>query len=966
METEETTRTKIDNNKNGFPFVIIGTSAEGTEALVKFASSIPPGSGAAYIVVTPYSADTELMFREIEKNSPKIPVVKISGKISVKPDQFYIIPQNHIAALADGSVTVSRVTDPENIKMPIDHFIRSVADSHKENALVVLLGGYGTDGSLGIKSIREAGGAVFAQDPYETNYSEMLRSAVETGCVDFTLPAEKIPEHLQTYIRTIPLLEKTAPGNKDNIDYLQKILNLVKTSTGNDFSQYKKSTVYRRIEKRMSLHEITGYSQYLKYLQDHQEEIKHLFDDMLISVTNFFRDPEAFESLKFEVFPKLLANKPDNYVVRVWVPACATGEEAYSLAMLLHEYCQENNKNFKLQIFGTDINEESIQKARMGVFLDNIKAEISSERLEKYFLKIDGSYLVKKEIRESVIFAIQNITKDAPFTKLDLLSCRNMLIYFGADLQDRLIPVFHYSLKPDGVLFLGSSESLGKFSDAFKVIDKKWKLFQKLDAYSHNISSNLVFKAASAVMGGTAEIKKPKDTGLADLVHRTLMNSFTPPGVLINERGDILYVHGHTGKFLEIASGQANLNILNMAKEGLQYDLHSAVHEAIVHKREAVRTGIQLKSAGSQVRIIVKPVDSPETSLMILLVIFEEIEGPKPPRDEIKGKKKKYTGKAEELRLELQVTRENLQTTIEELQASNEELQSANEELQSTNEELQSTNEEMETSKEELQSVNEELITLNAELQSKIEQLSRAEDDMRNLLNSTNIGTIFLDSEMRIKRFTSEAVKIINLINTDVGRPIEHIVTNLHYNSLTNDIKGVLTSLNSIEREVQTKEGSWYLLRIMPYKTVDNIIDGVVLTFTEMTTYKNASDKVDQLSDAVRAEKEYANSILDMVKIPIIVLNSDNTVAVANNAFCSKFRISKELLLNRGVFDIAGGELNSKVLEVALSKLSRSGKSDSFYIKVDHDTEIFVNIGKIHREGVNSYMLFLSFEEKTI
>lgn len=836
----------IDKAISGsFPVVGIGAASDSFEAVVNFARTIPKGTGAAFVIVTSLSPDMESLKRALRNSDLKIPIVELADRQEIKPDELYLTPALQFVTIDNGILCSEPIPEDGVLKMPIDHFLRSLADQVKDASIALLFGGNGTDGTFGVKHINEAGGVSIVQNPENTASNGMLRSALSTGCVDYVLPAEDIPEQLFTYIHSLILrLREPKSGIEDKINYMQKILQLLRTNTGNDFSYYKKSTIYRRIEKRMSLHDLESYSEYFQYLKDHHEEISLLFKDLLISVTNFFRDAEAFEELKENVFPKMFDTKPDNYQVRVWVPACATGEEVYSLAMLLQEYKDEHNLNFKIQIFGTDINEESIQKARMGIYPDNIEMDVSAERLKKFFIKEDGNYIIKKEIRESAIFAVQNITKDAPFTKLDMLSCRNLLIYFGSELQERLLPVFHYSLKPGGILLLGSSESVGKYIDAFKTIDKKWKVFQKVETFStpavfNTTLSYSVQQDKPQRTAGTEELKKSRETGLADLVQKTLISSFTPPSVLINERGDILYVHGHTSKYLEIAAGQANLNILNMAKDGLQYELHSAIHEALANKAAAIRSGIKIKHNGEvqDVKITVKPVDGNPASMSILLVVFEDIEMPKAVEElEKRRGKKKYSGKAEELRQELEFTKENLQATIEELQASNEELQSANEELQSTNEELQSTNEEMETSKEELQSVNEELITLNSELQSKIEQLSHAEDDMRNLLNSTNIGTIFLDSKMRIKRFTSEAVKIINLIGSDTGRPIEHIVTNLKYDGLIKDIQDVLNTLAFIEREVQTKDGKWYLLRIMPYRTVENVIDGVVLTFTDTSS----------------------------------------------------------------------------------------------------------------------------------
>lgn len=957
-----------------FPVVGIGTDQASFEDAVRLVCSIPADSGAAYVIITTISSDPEELSALIEKAAPAVTVVRLENNHYLKPNEIYTVPQHHLVSVVNGAVHLIPSKGASLSKMPVDYFIRSLAGKRKEASIAVLFGGNGTDGTLGIGAVNEVGGVSFVQDPDETTFNGMLRSAIATGCADYILPAEKIAGHLFSYIRSMPgRLTLTTSRIENKIDYLQKILQILRTHTGNDFAFYKKSTIYRRIEKRMSLHELSEYSQYYTYIQENPDEIKLLFNDLLISVTNFFRDPEAFDVLKTNILPRLLNNKPDNYQLRVWVPACATGEEVYSLAMLLHEYKDDNNLNFKIQIFGTDINEESIQKARIGAYVDNIEMDVSPDRLKKFFVKVDSTYVIRKEIRECAIFAVQNITKDAPFTKLDILSCRNLLIYFGSELQERLLPVFHYSLKPEGILFLGSSESIGKFTDAYRMLDKKWKVFQKVDTYSSNavFNSSISYNIKDGlIQSGAAEIKKTREIELVDIVQKTLLSSFTPSGVLINERGDILFVHGHTGKYLEIAPGQANMNIFNMAKESLQYELHSAVHEAVTNKKEAVRQGLHTKynDALCYLNLTVKPVDSGNTNNRVLLVVFEDLGAPQVAETGRKKIPRKYSGKAEELRQELQFTKENLQATIEELQASNEELQSANEELQSTNEELQSTNEEMETSKEELQSVNEELITLNAELQSKIEQLSRAEDDMRNLLNSTNIGTIFLDSKMRIKRFTSEAIKIINLISSDIGRPIEHIVTKLRYEDLIKDIQKVLDSLHFIEKEVQTKDDKWYLLRIMPYRTVENVIDGVVLTFTEISSLKTASEKLNELNTAIKIEREYADSIIHIVNQPIIVLDTGLTVLSVNKTFCREFGLKREKLVNHNIYNLSREIFDSSEFRTLLDELSSDLQFEDYPVKLntpdDGEKVFYINTKRVQRTSTGSYITLICFDER--
>ncbi|HPL64766.1 MAG TPA: CheR family methyltransferase [Syntrophales bacterium] len=531
--------------------------------------------------------------------------------------------------------------------------------------------------------------------------------------------------------------------------------------------------------------------------------------------------------------------------VRVWVPGCSTGEEVYSIIILLREHMDEVRKEFKIQVFGTDIDEDAISTARSGIYPGNIAIDVNPERLRKYFIREENAYRVRKDIREAAVFAVQNVIKDAPFTKLDILSCRNLLIYLDSDLQSRLMPLFHYSLKTGGLLFLGSSESIGSYMDLFRAFDKKWKFYRRTETPSANnvgAFAGFPWTLESGQREAVPEVRKLRAVSTSELARKVLIENFAPPSVLINSRGEILHVQGKTGKYLEPSPGQASLNIIDMAREGLQFELRSALRSVQQERMETVQRNIRVKTnGGSQViNLKIIPVPDSEQAQGLMLVSFEDVipVKAKPAEKEKEGRADARAGRVHEIEKELKYTRENLQATIEELQASNEELKSANEEMQSTNEELQSTNEELETSKEEMQSVNEELATVNSELQVKIEQLSRAENDMRNLLDSTNIGIIFLDRDLRIKRFTQEATKLINLIHSDIGRPISHIVANLEYEGLDRDARQVLDALVPKEQEVRTRDGHNYLMRIMPYRTVENVIDGVTVTFTDIGRLK--------------------------------------------------------------------------------------------------------------------------------
>lgn len=975
MKQERNLPSKKNNDGlENFPIVGIGSSAGGFEAFQKLFLNLPEKGGAAFIVVTHRAPEHHDLLLELVRNNTKLKAETVTNNMEIKPNYIYIAPPQNSITVKDGFLFLKSFIEHNVNKMPIDYFFRSLAEDRKERAICIILSGTGTDGTLGLKSVREAEGVSIVQDPDDAKYNGMPRSAISSGLVDFVLPVEKIPEQLASLFKRMPIrrLEKETEGDKSN-ESLTKILQLLRVHTGNDFSYYKKSTIHRRIERRMTLHEIDSFPLYLRYLQEHPEELRLLFKELLISVTSFFRDPDAFESLKKNVLPKLLADKPENYLIRMWVPACATGEEVYSIAMILYEYMEEVNKTFKIQIFGTDINEDSINRARMGVYIDNIAMDVSPERLKKFFIKEGNTYLIKKEIRESAIFALQNIIKDAPFTKLDILSCRNLMIYFSSELQDKLIPIFHYSLNPGGILFIGSSESVGNFSDGFKLVDHKWKIFQRTSSVSlpPMFQSNLPFKVNEPVPKGTrVETKKAKEISMTELIQKTLLNSFTPASVLINEKGDIVYIHGKTGKYLEPAMGQAELNIITMAREGLQYELRSVMREAVLQKKEVSRSGISVKTNGSyqQIKLTIKPIEENEAGANFLLVVFEEMENPVKEED-AKNKKGTHASKrVAELETELKYTKESLQATVEELQASNEELQSANEELQSTNEELQSTNEEMETSKEELQSVNEELITLNSELQNKIEMLSHAESDMKNLLNSTNIGTIFLDREMKVKRFTSEATKLINLINTDIGRPLEHIVTKLKYTELMMDIQKVNETLIFIEKEVETVDGNRFLMRILPYRTNENLIDGVVLTFIDITTLTNVSKHVIDLNKALKTAVDFAEGIIHVISDPLVILSDKCIVTSANKAFYSEFNLTKNQTLEKSIFDLADSKWNIPELHNLLGKLLLENEEYNNYplcIEISgKGKKLFkVNAKQVFSKKIDSQIFVLAFEE---
>ncbi len=829
----------------GFPIVGIGASAGGLAALESFFSTMPPDRepGMAFVFVQHLARDHKSILSELVRRYTKMEVFEVADGMVVKPNCTYIIPPNRDMAIVNGALQLLEPTLARGIRLPIDFFFRSLAQDQHDRAICIVLSGTGSDGTLGVRAVKGEGGMVMAQTPESTEYDGMPRSAIATGMVDFVLPPNEMAAKLLAYVEHafgayhLPVSSQAV----QQPDGLEKIFLLLRSQTGHDFSQYKRNTVIRRVERRMAIHQIDGLGDYLRYMQLTRGEADALFRELLIGVTSFFRDSEIFDEVQKQVIPRLFTGKTATSVIRVWVPGCSTGEEAYSIAILLRERMEEQKENFKVQIFATDIDREAIDHARAGVYPASIVADVSPERLAHFFdqEQPDGSaYRVHKTIRDMLIFSEHDLIKNPPFSKLDLISCRNLLIYMGAELQKKLMPLFHYALNPGGMLVLGSSESVGDFVNLFEPIERKSRIYQRKahDFGPHRMGilglierppGNEIARRVGS--GALSDNKLP----LQEIAERALLAHYSPVGALVSERGDILYLLGRTGRYLEPTPGEASLNIFKMAREGLRGDLTIALHRAVSLGTPTRHSGLRVKNDGdfTTVNLTVLPVPTdPEGAIPrgLFLIILEE-ESAADPKHYIEGFIETAEGAAAlstdldayilRLKQELRAKEEYLQTTNEELETSNEELRSAHEEMQSVNEEMQSTNEELETSREELQSVNEELATVNNELQAKVVDLSRSNNDMKNLLSGTGIGTIFVDHLLRILRFTPTVSALINLIETDVGRPLDQIRSNLAgYDHLAADIREVLESLVPKELEVQTNSGEWYLLRIRPYQ----------------------------------------------------------------------------------------------------------------------------------------------------
>jgi two-component system CheB/CheR fusion protein len=887
-----------------FPIVGIGASAGGLEAFESFFKAMPDNSGMAFVLVAHLDPTHVSLLPELLQKATKMPVCHIQDGILLMPNSVYVIPPNKELQIRAGSLYLKDLSQPRGSNMPIDSFFRSLAEDQRSNAVGIILSGTGTDGTLGLKAIKGEVGMVMVQDERSAKYDGMPRSAIGTGLVDFILPTSEMPNQLIKYVKSATHTKSTrlASTQEGIPGALQEILIILRNRTEHDFSLYKMNTICRRIERRMHLHHIEEIGDYVRYLQESDREANILFKELLIGVTNFFRDPEAFEALK-NALSKLLESKPDNYTVRVWVAGCSSGEEAYSVAILLRECMDDIQHHFNIQIFGTDIDQQAVAVARVGVYPPSILADLGPERLKRHFIKADESqYRINKSIREMLVFAHQNIIKDPPFTKLDLLCCRNLLIYLGPELQGKLLPMFHYSLNPDGLLFLGSSESIHQKTDLFVPENKKWKIFRR-KATSSNLPPrfNLPASHQGSEAIGTRKIVRAEELSALQLIETILNESDTPPCAIIDDTCNIIYIHGRTGRYLEPAEGKASANILEMARPGLKEVLATTVRKVATRKKEVSCTDLRVKLNGGflNLDLTVKPVFGQGIIKGLMMVIFQELkavaegETAKKSRTPDKQGNKTLT----ELELELQYNRENLQSTIEELETSNEELKSTNEELQSTNEELQSTNEELETSKEELQSLNEESTTVNAELHSHIEQLSKANDDMKNLLDSTEIATIFLDVDLCIRRFTPKSTSIIPLTGLDTGRPLKHFASTLIDVDLTKIAQQVLDDLAVKQAEVQTDDGHSYQMRLRPYRTMSNVIDGVVVTFDDVTERKLA--ETDR-----RVQSDLLKHILNNLPDPMAVMGTNYAYTLANKYFCQLIDKSEEEIVDRTDFDL--------------------------------------------------------------
>ncbi|MES2162558.1 MAG: chemotaxis protein CheB [Pseudomonadota bacterium] len=827
------------------PVVGIGASAGGLDPICEFLVSVPPASGFAYVVVQHLDPTHKAMLAELLQRVTRMPVHEIEDGMAVEADHVYVIPPGRDLDFDGANFAVLPASGARGHHFPIDSFFQALAARSREHAVAMVLSGMGADGTRGLAAVREAGGLTLAQQPASARFDPMPLSAIAADLVDIVaLPGEMAALVISWWGSHESSLPAQAIAQRDA---LRQLYQLLLKQTGANFSDYKLSTVLRRIERRMKVRQCLTLADYVVFLRANPAEIELLFKELLIGVTNFFRDPKVWDYLMATALPQLLEAHPDGAAFKAWVPACSTGEEAYSLAIAFNEVLERVRPaaRYTLQIFATDLDDDAIERARQGVFGDGIEAEMRPELLQRYFMSAEkGGYRIRKDVRNSIIFARQNIISDPPFTKLDILCCRNLLIYFTAKLQEQLIPLFHYALKPEGLLMLGSADTPGNFHELFALTTSAGRIYRRLDASVHRVANYFPTRVNTASISIASEAQPSSMNGnLQTQVEQLLLNKHTPAAVLLNAHGDILYIHGRTGAYLEPAAGKANWNIHAMAREGLRHELADLLMRATQGEAQiAVRGLVQRDDAGKPLQALDLTAEPMPGEGPLAGTVLLTLAGAPLPSE--KRRSRSSNPQLLELEQQLAQARLEIQAVRAEMQASREELKSANEELQSTNEELQSANEELTTSKEEMQSLNEELYTVNAELQSKVDDLSVVNGDMKNLLNSTDVATIFLDGELRIRRFTDQSKHIYKLIPGDVNRPLSDIVNDLQYPELEDDAREVLRTLVFRERQIPTNAGGWYTVRIMPYRTVDNVIDGVVVTFINITESKQLEAKL--------------------------------------------------------------------------------------------------------------------------
>jgi len=994
----------------------IGASAGGLEALTELLEHLPERTGMAFVVVQHLDPRHESLLSELLGKHTKLPVREATEGTQVQPDHVYIIPPNKNMTLEKGALRLAARTLHRGQHMPVDIFLRSLAADRGSGAAGVILSGANTDGALGIEAIKAEGGVTFVQDPASARHRDMPTAALETGCVDFVQPPAGIAKELarvdkHSYAQVLPVVdteglaaaahprpEDEANAERSRVDFdteksrtaqsLQRIYTLLRSSVGVDFAQYKPATVQRRIQRRMALLRVENIEDYARFLRTNESEIVALYQDILIKVTSFFRDPTAFDYLKRWIFPRILKGRSRDEAIRIWVPGCSSGEEAYSIAICVAEYLGRRRSDFPVQIFATDLSDASLDRARDGVYIENIALDVSPERLRRFFVKNGRNFQIIKSIREMVIFARQNLAKDPPFSHLDLISCRNVLIYLGSALQKKIFPMFHYALRHGGFLLLGNSENIGEFTDLFAQVDKRSRIFVRKD----NVPRGRLEPFASALLAAPTEgpslrlatagpppsrvrpTEPSADAAKADLdvqreVNRILLQRYTPSGVVVNNELEVVQFHGKGQKYFEPAPGKASFSMLKLIKEGLAVQSRAAVAAARREGRSIKRHASFSDDAGvHQIELEVVPLKGTEDRARYFLILFNETSlgaeapaGIKARSDKSGVRDRRDNRKLESLMEELAATRQYLQSIIEEQDASNEEIKSANEEILSSNEELQSTNEELETAKEELQSSNEELVTVNEELQNRNIDLALANNDLTNLINSVNFAILILGSDGRIRRFTPVAGRLFNLIPGDVGRAFTDFSSNLQIPDLPALVDQVVETMSPIEAEVQERAGRWYKLTIRPYRTGDNKIEGAILALVDIDILKRSLEET-------RQSRDFAEAVVATIRQPLVVLDSNFLVKSANTAFYETFQTSRDEISGQQFDALGNGQWNIPALRKRLEEvLEKGSRFENFVVEYEYQDSsrkrLLLSARRIEAESERSPSILLAIED---
>ncbi|MDX2242258.1 MAG: CheR family methyltransferase [Leptolyngbyaceae cyanobacterium bins.302] len=961
-----------------FPVVGIAASAGGLEAFTQLLNHLPTDTGMAFVLIQHLDPNHESLLTEILARSTQMPVREVQNGMAVEPNQVYVIPPNTKMVLSEGVLQLSPREKVFGRYMPGDAFFASLANDRGHKAIAIVLSGTDGDGSLGLKAIKAVGGVTFAQCEDTARFDSMPNTAVASGNVDFVLPPAQIAEELATLSRN-PMLECPLPLNTvaevpEAQDALMTIFALLRANSGVDFSRYKPTTIDRRIQRRMLLYKLEQLEDYANYLQVHPAEVKALYEEILIHVTSFFRDAEAFERLKTQVFPIITQNKSTEFPIRIWVAGCSTGEEVYSIAICLLEFLADKVTQPPIQIFATDISEQAIEKARLGIYAENQMVDVAIERRRRFFYALEGDrYQITKAVRELCVFARQNLGSDPPFSNLDLISCRNVLIYLGESLQKRIIPIFHYSLNPSGFLLLGTSESIGQFSDLFTLVEKKNRLYSKNVTATRPVFSFTPSNHPIARVNDQPAMQVPTEAfDLHKKVDQLIANHYAPVGVVVDDKMQVLQLRGDIDRYLKLVPGVANLNLFNLVRTGLLVELRAAIYQAQRQEIPVIKNALRLEE-GDRSRVVnlqVIPFRVPISEDRRFLVLFEdaapgssvnslEIENiPGDLEQEIARLKQELAAVTQERA----ATQEYLQAVIQEQEHTNQDLKVANEEILSSNEELQSTNEELETAKEEIQATNEELNTTNEELRSRNAELHQVNNDLTNLLSSINIPILMLTNDLRIRRFTPTAQRLFNFIPSDAGRPLSDIRANLNIPDLEPMLLDVLETLSPKELDVQTQGGHWYNLRIRPYRTIENQIDGVVMVLFDIDALKRSADTLE-------SARNYAEAIVETVQVPLLVLEPDFRVTTANRAFYETFQVVLPETAQMPLFELGNGQWNIPGLQPRLEEVLANDSSLQNF-EVEHDFErigrkvMLLNAWKILQSGETPRIL-LAIEDIT-